>query len=139
MIDRIDYLFEVRRNQKKIRSKLSNNKIIDKIIDNSSLLLLLNYFSVQESLVIATNLDVLNVTEEDLQQVYTFNEDDFRRLFDSINISYIKDLLAKRIEKLKGIELETSFLDYEKLIEDYEDLLNRIDDTQKYFYSTKKR
>ena len=130
---------EVKRNQKKIRTDLGDNEIISSIISNPAVLVLLNYFSVKESLILASNLDLLSIDEDIIHQIYTFNESDFRNIFESINITYIEDLLTKRIEKLNNIEIETSFFDYQELSDQYEDLLNRINDTKKYLSGTKKR
>ena len=132
-------MFEVKRNQKKIRTDLGDNEIISSIISNPAVLVLLNYFSVKESLILASNLDLLSIDEDIIHQIYTFNESDFRNIFESINITYIEDLLTKRIEKLNNIEIETSFFDYQELSDQYEDLLNRINDTKKYLSGTKKR
>lgn len=139
LIDRIEYLFEVKKNQKKIRTDLGDNEIISSIISNPAVLVLLNYFSVKESLILASNLDLLSIDEDIIHQIYTFNENDFRNIFESVNITYIEDLLTKRIEKLNNIEMETSFFDYQELSDKYEDLLNRINDTKKYLSGTKKR
>lgn len=138
LIDRIEYLFEVKRNQKKIRTDLGDNEIISSIINNPAVLVLLNYLSVKDALIVASNLDLLDIDEEVINQIYSFNENDFRMIFDSVNTDYIKDMLIKRIEKLKNIEMETSFFDYQELLEQYEDLLNRINDTKEY-YSNKRR
>ena len=132
-------MFEVKRNQKKIRTDLGDNEIISSIISNPAVLVLLNYFSVKESLILASNLDLLSIDEDIIHQIYTFNENDFRNIFESVNITYIEDLLTKRIEKLNNIEMETSFFDYQELSDKYEDLLNRINDTKKYLSGTKKR
>ena len=139
LIDRIEYLFEVKRNQKKIRTDLGDNEIISSIINNPTVLVLLNYFSVKESLILASNLDLLSIDEDIIHQIYTFNENDFRKIFDSVNITNTEDLLTKRIEKLNNIEMKTSFIDYQELSDQYEDLLNRIDDTKKYLSGIKKR
>lgn len=130
---------EVKRNQKKIRTDLGDNEIISSIISNPAVLVLLNYFSVKESLILASNLDLLSIDEDIIHQIYTFNENDFRNIFESVNITYIEDLLTKRIKKLNNIEMETSFFDYQELSDKYEDLLNRINDTKKYLSGTKKR
>lgn len=132
-------MFEVKKNQKKIRTDLGDNEIISSIISNPAVLVLLNYFSVKESLILASNLDLLSIDEDIIHQIYTFNENDFRNIFESVNITYIEDLLTKRIEKLNNIEMETSFFDYQELSDKYEDLLNRINDTKKYLSGTKKR
>ena len=139
LIDRIEYLFEVKKNQRKIRTDLGDNEIISSIISNPAVLVLLNYFSVKGSLILASNLDLLSIDEDIIHQIYTFNEGDFRNIFESVNITYIEDLLTKRIEKLNNIEIETSFFDYQELSDQYEDLLNRINDTKKYLSGTKKR
>ena len=118
---------------------MGDNEIISSIISNPAVLVLLNYFSVKESLILASNLDLLSIDEDIIHQIYTFNESDFRNIFESINITYIEDLLTKRIEKLNNIEIETSFFDYQELSDQYEDLLNRINDTKKYLSGTKKR
>ena len=128
-----------KKNQKKIRTDLGDNEIISSIISNPAVLVLLNYFSVKESLILASNLDLLSIDEDIIHQIYTFNENDFRNIFESVNITYIEDLLTKRIEKLNNIEMETSFFDYQELSDKYEDLLNRINDTKKYLSGTKKR
>lgn len=138
-IDRIDYLFEVKRNQNKLQNELGSTDVISSMLKNPSVLVLLNYFSVKESLIIASNLDLLNFDEDIIHQIYTFNESDFRNIFESISITYLEDLLTKRIEKLYNIQMETSFFDYQELLEYYEDLLNRIADTKKYLFGSKKR
>ena len=132
-------IYKVKRNQKKIRTDLGDNEIISSIISNPAVLVLLNYFSVKESLILASNLDLLSIDEDIIHQIYTFNENDFRNIFESVNITYIEDLLTKRIKKLNNIEMETSFFDYQELSDKYEDLLNRINDTKKYLSGTKKR
>lgn len=139
LIDRIEYFFEVIRNQQKIKKELGNNEITLKVLNNASLLVLLNYFSVKEALIIASNLNLLDIDEDDIQKVYPFNEDYFMQLLSSNNTTYISELLNKRIEKLRNIEPETSFLDYYELAEEYEDLLSRINDTKQYLSGIKKR
>lgn len=139
LIDRIEYFFEVRRNQQKIKKELANNEITHKFLNNASLLVLLNYFSLKEALIVSSNLNLLDIDEDEIQKIYPFNEDYFKQLLYSSNITYITDLLNKRIEKLRSIEMETSFFDYHGLSEQYDDLLNRIDDTKQYFSRMEKR
>jgi hypothetical protein len=61
------------------------------------------------------------------------------QLLNSNNTTYISELLNKRIEKLRSIEMETSFFDYYGLANQYEDLLERINDTKQYLSGIKKR
>ena len=139
LIDRIEYLFEVRRNQQKIKKDLGNNEIVHQVLNNSSLLILLNYFSVKEALIVASNLNLLDIDEDKIQKIYPFDEDYFIQLLYSNNTTYISELLNKRIEKLRSIEIETSFFDYYGLADQYEDLLGRINDTKQYLSGIKKR
>lgn len=139
LIDRIEYLFEVRRNKNILKKELKNTEILQKVIDNKAILILLNYYSVKESLIIAFNLDLVDIDEEELQNKYHYEEELFEKLFSESNIDYIINLLNERINKLKNIELETSFFEYQSLQQEYEDLLNRIEDTNRYLNSIKKR
>lgn len=130
LIDRIDFLFEIRRNRNAIIKEFGNK--YEGVLNNISFLVLLNYFSVKDAFVIALNLDIIDVDEEKMSEMYSFSEDYFNRLFSSSNIDYIKNLLVERVEKFKNIDLETSFFEYDRLIFEYQDLLDRICDTEKY-------
>ena len=139
-VDRIEYLFEVARNQKKIQNEINNEKIVNKIKNNSAILVLLNYFSLKESLIIAINLGLVDeFVSDEINKIYIFSEDDFNDLLNSSDIGLLKDLLLKRIDKLKSIEPETSYLDYKELGQEYENLLNAINDSKEYISSIKNR
>ncbi len=132
-LDRLEYIFEVRRNQRKLRKELYGKDILPKLINNSSLLAILNYFSVKESIILASNLDLLDIDEEEIQKLYPHTEEDFKKIFSSSNITSLVDLLSKRIEKLANIDEELSYFDYEGLLESCDDLFYRIEDTREYF------
>ena len=67
-----------------------------------------------------------------LNQMYISNEEDFNKLLNSTRMEYIIELLTERINKLNNIEPNTSYLDYEELSFEYEELLESINDTKKY-------
>lgn len=138
LIDRIEYFLEIERNQNKLQKELANRNVIFSILNNPSLLVLLNYFSVKESLIFASVLGILDIDEGVIQQIYSFDQNDFRMIFDSVNTEYIKDLLIKRIEKLRSIEIKVWSFDYDELADQYEDLLNKINDTKGFFTGIKK-
>lgn len=48
------------------RKKLEDNDILSSILNNASLIVLLNYFSVKYSLILTLNLDLLDVDEENI-------------------------------------------------------------------------
>lgn len=132
-VERIEYIFEVNRNQKKIRKEITNVSLISNTINNPSILMLLNSFSVKETFIIAKNLGLVDETMVDiLNQMYISNEEDFNKLLNSTRMEYIIELLTERINKLNNIEPNTSYLDYEELSFEYEELLESINDTKKY-------
>ena len=132
-VERIEYIFEVNRNQKKIRKEITNVRLISNTINNPSILMLLNSFSVKETFIIAKNLGLVDETMVDiLNQMYISNEEDFNKLLNSTRMEYIIELLTERINKLNNIEPNTSYLDYEELSFEYEELLESINDTKKY-------
>ncbi|MBR3660997.1 MAG: hypothetical protein IKN63_03730 [Bacilli bacterium] len=139
-VDRIEYIFEISRNQKKIQNELNNDRLVNIINSNSTILVLSNYFSVRESLVIAFNLGLMDeLIGDELDKMHILSEHDFNNLLNSVNIDLLKNLLTERINKLKNIEPETSYFEYEKLADEYEILLNAINVSKEYISGIKKR
>ena len=139
-VDRIEYIFEISRNQKKIQNELNNDRLVNIINSNSTILVLSNYFSVRESLVIAFNLGLMDeLIGDELDKMHILSEHDFNNLLNSVNIDLLKNLLTERINKLKNIEPETSYFEYEKLADEYEILLNAINASKEYISGIKKR
>ncbi len=139
LIDRMEYLFEVRRNIQKLFSELNGSDYYLRLINNSSFLFLLNYLSVKDALIIATSLDIIDIDEEEVQNMYPHEPEYFENIFNQ-NIALIKSYLSERITKLENTELETSHFDYIGLCNQYKDLEQRINDTINYLIDkTKKR
>lgn len=137
-VDRIEYIFEVDRNQKKIQNELNNDEIVNIIKNNSAILILLNYFSVRESLIIAFNLGLIDeLLVNDIIDISS--EQNFNSLLSSSDMDLLKNLLIKRIKKLENIEPYTSYFEYEELTYEYENLLEAINDSKEYISSIKKR
>ena len=139
LIDRLEYLIEVSKNQNKIKSELGDNIISQSILNNPSVLVLLNHFSLKDTLIISTNLDLLDVDEDVIYELYPFTESDFRELFKSSSIDDTTFVLNKRIKKLKAVKPNTSFFNYQELLDNYQDLLERITDTKEYLSNLKQR
>lgn len=139
-VERIEYFFEVKRNKKKILSETKLISYIVNLINNSSLLFLLNYLSVKDSLIILTSLNIIDLDEDILQSIYPHNNEYFENIFKNkfFNNSHIRQELIMRIKKLDCIELETSYFDYEDLCNQYKDLEQRIDDTLKFLSNKSK-
>lgn len=138
LIDRIEYLFEVRRNIQKLFSELNEKKYYSSLINNSSFLFLLNYLSVKDGLIIATSLNIIDIDEEEVQDVYPHEPEYFENIFNT-NIAFIESSLSERITKLENIDIETSHFDYEGLCNQYKDLEQRINDTMDYLRDKPKR
>lgn len=131
LIDRMDYLFEVKRNTQKLFSELNGSDFYSRLINNSSFLFLLNYLSVKDALIIAISLDIVDIDEEEVQNMYPHEAEYFENIFNK-NIALIKISLEERITKLENTELETSHFDYIGLCNQYKDLEQRINDTTDY-------
>ena len=138
LISRIEYIFEVKRNVQKLLSEKKINNYAPQLINNSSLLYLLNYLSVKDSLIVASLLDIIDLDEDTITNIYPFEDYYLEEIFDK-NISMIKSELYQRIQKLKNIEIETSYFDYNNLYNQYKDLYERINDTLDYIKNKHKK
>ena len=138
LIDRIEYLFEVRRNNQKLFSELNGNDYYLRLANNNTFLFLLNYLSVKDALIIATSLDVVDIDDDEVQTMYPHNADYFENVFNN-NIALIRSSLSERITKLENTELEKSHFDYIGLCNRYKDLDQRIKDTIEYLRDKPKR
>lgn len=138
LIYRIEYLFEVKRNTKKLLSEEKITNYVPEIINNSALLYLLNYLSIKDSLILASSLNIISIDEDIISNIYPFDEYYLREILEK-NISLIKSDLSEKIQKLETIELEVSHLDYESLCYEYKDLYERIDDTLDYLKNKNKK
>ncbi len=138
LIDRIEYLFEVKRNTQKLFSELSVRAYYSRLTDNSSFLFLLNYLSVKDALIIAISLDVVDIDVEEMQNIYPYDSDYFEKIFNK-NIAQIKSDLCDRIKRLDNTEIGTSFFDYESLCNQYKELEQRVNDTMDYLRDRPKR
>ncbi len=139
LIDRIDYFFEIRRNQNKIKKSIKNEKLLQNIINNKELLVFLNYYSVKDALIVSSNLNLLDFDDEEVQKIYPYDQNYLKSLFEGQSIILIQELLKERIEILKNIDIGLSCFNYEELLEEYEDILNRINDTKEYLFGFKKK
>lgn len=138
LIDRMDYLFEVKRNTQKLFSELNGSDFYSRLSNNSSFLFLLNYLSVKDALIIATSLDVIDIDDEEVQNIYPHGVEYFENIINK-NIALIKIDLSERITKLENTELEISYFDYMGLCNQYKDLEQRISDTTNYLRDKSKR
>ena len=139
IIMRIDLYLETKRNQNKLLKELKDNKMIYKIFDNQQLLFLLNTFSVKDALIISSNLDLLDIDEDEVNNIYPHNDDYFADLFIGTNMAYVTDNLKDRISKISEMNIDNSLFDYQGLNEEYQDLEERINDTKEYLFSKKRR
>ena len=143
--DRIEYITELRRNGKKLNNEFGNNAFSDLLKENVILLELLNYFNVEESLNVASNLSILKPLDDELvQSIYTFDDDEFKELLGSKRMKYLEDDLKKKIDKFTNITQQDVglytgiYLDYDELVETYTDTVERINQTKEYvFYNNK--
>ena len=138
LVSRIEYLFEVRRNTKKLLSEDKISNYAQQIINNRALLFLLNYLSVKDSLIVASSLDIIEIDDNTIASIYPFEENYLKEIFDK-NISWIINELSVRIQKIENIEIETSYFDYTDLYNQYKDLYERINDTLHYLRNKNKR
>lgn len=138
LINRIEYLFELKRNINLLLSDKTINNYVSQFINNKSLLFLLNYLSVKDSLIIASSLDIIDIDDDFIDSVYSFSDSDLEDIFDRYIYS-IKDELYLRIKRLESIDIETSYFDYNSLCNEYKDLLERISDTLDYLNNKNKK
>ena len=129
---------ELRKNAKKIKKEFGNSILSNILQNNISLLEFLNHFDVKDSLNIVSNLGLLNSLEDELiQKKYNFDENEFKELLDSKRMKYVESNLKEKINKFGHIEisLDDIYLDYDALIENYNDILERINQTKEYVFS----
>ena len=138
MIERIEYFFETKRNTNQILKTIKNEHQQSKLINNPSFLFLLNYLSMKDSLIIASSLDIIDIEEDEISNLYPYDNQYTENLLKE-KLNQIYHELSERIKKISSIELETSYFEYEKLSEQYQDLLERIEDTRKYINNSKKK
>lgn len=138
LIDRIEYFFETKRNTNQVLKAIKNEQHQSKLINNSSFLFLLNYFSIKDSLIIASSLDIIEIDEDEITNMYHHDEQYTENLLKN-NFNQIYNDLKERIKKLNNIEPETSYFEYQELSNQYQDLLERIEDTHKYINNSHKR
>lgn len=131
LITRIEYLFEVKRNTKALLKDKIINTCFPHIINNNSLLYLLNYLSIKDSLIVCSSLDIADIDEEVLSSVYSYEDSYLVDIFDRYVYMIMNDL-SQRIKKLEATEIETSYFDYNSLCNEYKDLYERINDTLDY-------
>lgn len=138
LISRIEYLFEIKRNTKKLLSDKKIGNYVHQIVNDSSLLFLLNYLSIRDSLIVASSLDIIDIDDNTIASIYPFEDEDLKEIFDK-NISMIINELSLRIQKLENVEIETSYFDYKGLCNQYKDLYERINDTLNYLKKQSKK
>ena len=137
--DRIEYYIEVKRNRDKINNDNRLSSIKEELINNQQLLLLLNAFDTKDALIIASNLGIVSVNEDEVHGLYSFDENRFNDLLTGGNMAYIEEILIKRIEKLDNIPIERSYFDYRGLSNEYKQLLNEIENTKEYIFGGRKK
>ena len=138
LTDRMELISELRKNAKKIKKEFGNSILSNILQNNISLLEFLNHFDVKDSLNIVSNLGLLNSLEDELiQGIYNFEENEFKELLDSKRMKYVESNLKEKINKFGHIEisLDDIYLDYDALIENYNDILERINQTKEYVFS----
>ena len=139
-IDRIDYYNEIKRNRNKINNDNHLSLMKEELLNNPQVLLLLNAFDIKDTLIIASNLGIVNIYEDELHALYDFDENRFSDLLTGSNMLYIEETLRKRIEKLDNIPIEVNnYFDYEELSNEYNQLLDVIDDAKLYMSRGEKR
>ena len=138
LIDRIEYFFETKRNTNQILKVIKNEHQQSKLINNPSFLFLLNYLSMKDSLIIASSLDIIDLEEDEISNIYPYDNQYVENILKE-KLNQIYDELSERIKKINSIEPETSYFEYEKLSTQYQDLLERIEDTLKYINSSLKK
>ena len=138
LIERIEYFFEIKRNTNQILKVIKNEQHRSKLINNQSFLFLLNYFSIKDSLIIALTLEIIVIDEEEIENMYHYDEQYAENLLKN-NLGQIYNDLKDRIQKLNNIEPETSCFKYQELSNQYQELLERINDTIEYINNLHKR
>lgn len=139
-IDRIDYYNEIKRNRNKINNDNHLSLMKEELLNNPQVLLLLNAFDIKDTLIIASNLGIVNIYEDELHALYDFDENRFSDLLTGSNMLYIEETLRKRIEKLDNIPIEVNnYFDYEELSNEYNQLLDVIDDAKLHMSRKRKR
>lgn len=135
LIARMDYLFEVRRNTKKLLTEIP---YFPSLTRNSAFLFLLNYLPARDALIVASSLNILDLDEDAIQRLYPFDTEYFESVLNRC-VNLMRKELQERIGALEETELETSYFDYPELCSEYKDLLQRIDDTLAYLKNKPKR
>lgn len=138
LIDHIEYFFETKRNTNQILKVIKNEQHQLKLINNPSFIFLLNYFSVKDSLIVASSLDIIDIDEDEISNMYDYDERYTENILNN-HLDEIYNDLKERIQKLNNLDQETNNFEYQKLSADYQDLLERIDDTLKYINNQHKR
>lgn len=138
LINRIEYFFETKRNINQILKVIKNEQHQSKLINNRSFLFLLNYFSIKDSLIIASSLDIIDIDEDEISNMYHYDEQYIENILNN-HLDQIYNDLKERIQKLNNLDQETNNFEYQKLSTDYQDLLERIDDTLEYINNQHKR
>lgn len=138
LITRIEYLFEVKRNTKTLLKDKIINIYFSHLVDNNSLLFLLNYLSIKDALIVCSSLDIADIDDEILSSIYSYEDSYLMDIFDR-HIYLIMEDLSQRIQKLKSTQIETSYFDYNGLCCEYKDLYERINDTLDYLNNKRKK
>lgn len=137
LIERMDYLFEVRRNMQKLSHEVKGNSYLA-LYNNRAFLFLLNFLSVKEALIVAAALDTIEINYEEFPELQTFDDEYFKEVFNKVCTSIKNDLLERIAILEKKDDMEISFFDYVSLCEEYKDLLQRVEDTIKYLNGVKR-
>ncbi len=136
-IDRIEYFFDIRRNTKKIFNEINDEEFAYTLLTNKSFMFLLNYLSLKDALILSLNLNIVDMDEDTINKYFDYNDNDFENVFNK-SITEIKTNLEKQIKKLDIFikkneeDVIEYYFDYYGLLNEYKDLLERINDTKDY-------
>ena len=137
LTERIEYFFEIRRNNKKLE-KENFDKDLLKILKNSrELNYLLNFLSVKDSLLIAYELNLIDLGDYEISDIYDYEQEYIDTLLKEKSKNIIKDLEERIQDADKKNEKFYNDFDYGQLANMYIDIENRIEDTLDYFENKK--
>ena len=92
----------------------------------------------KDSLLTALSLDIIDIEEDEISNLYHYEERYVENILKE-KLNQIYQELSERINKINNIEPETSFFSYEELATQYQDLLERIEDTLKYINNSSRK
>ena len=136
-IDRVEYFFDIRRNTKKVLNEINDSEFAYTLLTNKSFMFLLNYLSLKDALILSLNLNIVDTDEDTINKYFNYNDDDFEKVFNK-SITEVKTNLEKQIKKLDIFikrneeDVVEYYFDYYGLLNEYKDLLERINDTKDY-------